>query len=133
MGRYPKPPGTTRRPDRQHWRTLDAAPPDVPPLPEREDGETWTPEAVRAWESWWSSPMASAWLDADAVAVRRAVRLVDDAQRGRRGTDAALVALVDRLGLTPAGRLRLQWIAEPQRSPAPVMAMPERRDPRESA
>jgi hypothetical protein len=132
VGRYPKPPGTTRRPDRQHWRVLDAAPGAVPPMPERHDGEAWTAEAVQTWDAWWRSSMASAWLEADAVAVRRAVRLVDDAQRGRRSADTALVALLDRLGLTPAGRLRLQWIAEPQCPAAPVVALPARSgDPRE--
>jgi hypothetical protein len=132
MGRYPKPPGQTRRPERHHWRVLDAAPGDVPPMPEREDGEAWTAEAVLSWAAWWSSPRASAWLEADSVAVRRAIRLVDDAQRGRRGADSALVALLDRLGLTPAGRLRLQWIAEPQRTAAPVVILPVRGgDPRD--
>src|SRR5215207_1510988 len=84
MGRYPKPPGQTRRPDRQYWRVLDPATGDVPPMPEREDGGSWTPEAERSWEAWWRSPMATAWLEADTVAVRRAIRLVDDAQRGQR-------------------------------------------------
>jgi hypothetical protein len=71
--------------------------------------------------------MATAWIEADAVALGRAIRLVDDAARGRRGTDAALLSLLDRLGLTPVGRLRLQWLAEPEaKSPATVMALPKR-------
>jgi hypothetical protein len=115
MGRLPKPPDQVRRPDRQRWRRLDApSNPDVPALPEPIDGGEWTAEAVTTWGEWWRSPMATAWIEADAVALRRALRLVDDAARGRRRTDSALVALLDRLGLTPAGRLRLQWLAEPE-------------------
>jgi hypothetical protein len=107
MGRYPKAPGQTRRPERHHWRTLDAAPGGMPPLPERHDGGGCTVEALTTWREWWTSAMASAWIEADGVALRRAIRLVDDAQRGLRRTDSALVALLDRLGLTPSGRLRL--------------------------
>src|SRR3954466_15483288 len=114
MGRYGKPPGTVRRPNRQHWRELSAAPAVVaPPLPERYDDADWTPEARRAWAAWWASPMAAMWLAADRGALRRAPWLVDDAERGRRGTDRALLALLDRLGLTPSGRLRLQWLVRP--------------------
>ena len=101
-------------------------------MPARDDGREWTAEAVTTWGEWWRSPMATAWIEADQVALRRALRLVDDAARGRRGTDSALVALLDRLGLTPAGRLRLQWLAEPERkSPALVVALPTRGDPRD--
>jgi hypothetical protein len=132
VGRLPKPPDQVRRPERQRWRRLDApTSPDVPALLEREDGAEWTAEAVATWGEWWASPMSSMWLEADAVALRRAIRLVDDAARGRRGTDAALVALLDRLGLTPVGRLRLQWMAEPEpKRPAIIVALPARGDPR---
>jgi hypothetical protein len=132
MGRYAKAPGTVRRPSRQHWRELsDPADATAPPLPERYDGGDWTPEARRAWSSWWASPMASAWIPSDAVVLRRAIRLLDDAERGRRGTDTALLALLDRMGLTPSGRLRLQWLvkAEPA-EPAPVVPLKPSRDPR---
>jgi hypothetical protein len=50
MGRLPKPPDQVRRPERQHWRRLDApARADVPPLPERHDHDGWTAEAGHAW------------------------------------------------------------------------------------
>lgn len=45
--------------------------------------------------------MAGQWIEADTVAIRRALRLVDDAARGKPGSHAALTALEDRLGLTP--------------------------------
>jgi hypothetical protein len=130
MGRYPVGPGQTRRPDRHHWRRLEpTTAPTVPPMPERDDGREWTPEAIRAWREWWSSPVRGAWIACDEVALRRAVRLVDDIQRGRRGLDGALLALLDRLGLTPAGRLRLQWLIEPH-AVAAVEPAPRSDDPR---
>jgi hypothetical protein len=96
MGRLPKPPHQVRRPERQRWRRLDApTDPNVPALPEREDGAEWTREAVTAWEAWWRSPMATAWIEADAVALGRAIRLVDD--------DRGLPTLVPPL---PAARVR---------------------------
>jgi hypothetical protein len=51
--------------------------------------------------------------------------------RGQRGTDVALLALLDRLGLTPAGRLRLQWLIAPRPVSSPVVeAAPRSDDPR---
>jgi hypothetical protein len=128
VGRYSKARGETRRPERHHRRTLPASPAlEAPPMPERADGLDWTAEAERAWTAWWRSPMASAWIASDAVVVRRALRLVDDAERGRRGTDSALLALLDRLGLTPSGRHRLQWLIGPT-EPAPAVKIAPRRD-----
>jgi hypothetical protein len=84
-----------------------------------------------AWAEWWSSPMASAWIDADQVALRRAVRLVDAEARGDTSASAPLTALEDRLGLSPMARRRLQWEVERSREPAPVVALPVRTsDPR---
>jgi hypothetical protein len=98
-------------------------------MPERDDGADWTAEAVRAWAASWSSPVCGAWIECDEVALRRAVRLVDDTARGRRGLDGALLALLDRLGLTPAGRLRLQWLIEPHAVANPNVE-PRADDPR---
>jgi hypothetical protein len=133
MGRYPTGPGQTRRPDRHRWlRVAPTTTLDTPALPERHDGGEWTAEALDAWSAWWASPMASAWIASDAVALRRAVALVDAGARGRRGTDGALLAILDRLGLTPAGRLRLQWQIGPQpvASPPSFDPAPRADDPR---
>jgi hypothetical protein len=100
-------------------------------MPDRDDGGEWTAEAVRTWREWWSSPVRGAWIECDEVALRRALRLVDDTARGRRGLDGALLALLDRLGLTPAGRLRLQWLIEPRAVSLPdVDGVPDLHDPR---
>jgi hypothetical protein len=70
--------------------------------------------------------MAPLWIEADTVAIRRALRLVDASARGIRGADAALTQLEDRLGLTPKARRYLQWEARPISTPAPVMALAPR-------
>ena len=76
--------------------------------------------------------MAAQWLEADTVAIRRALRLVDASARGERGADTALTQLEDRLGLTPKARRYLQWEARPMTTPAPVVALaPRSDDPRE--
>jgi hypothetical protein len=53
--------------------------------------------------------MAVVWLEADKVALRRALRLVDDIAAGLSTEHGALTALEDRLGLTPKARRLLQW------------------------
>jgi hypothetical protein len=74
--------------------------------------------------------MADAWIASDGVALRRALRLVDDLSVGRSSDHGALTALEDRLGLTPLARRRLQWEIA-QVTPAPVVALPVRDgDPR---
>ena len=75
--------------------------------------------------------MAAAWIDADAVVLRRALRLVDDLAVGQSGDHAALTALEDRLGLSPKGRRALAWEVE-RAQPAPIVKLIDARpDPRE--
>ena len=56
--------------------------------------------------------MAGAWIDADAVALTRALKLLDDLAVGRCSDHAALTALEDRLGLSPKSRRALAWEVE---------------------
>jgi hypothetical protein len=77
-------------------------------MPSKRRGK-WTNEAKSAWLEWWASPMARVWLEADKVALRRALRLVDDIAAGLSTEHSALTALEDRLGLTPKARRHLQW------------------------
>ena len=69
-------------------------------------------------------PMAGAWLEADTVALRRALRLVDEVARGNTAASSPLTALEDRLGLSPLARRRLQWeIDRAGAQPAPVITL----------
>ena len=68
------------------------------------------------WEAVWRSPMAHAYLDADALVLVRLAHMVDLASRGE--ANAALLSetrqLEDRLGLSPMARRRLEWdVASP--------------------
>jgi hypothetical protein len=116
MATLPAPPGQRRKTKLGSgvWRTLVPADVPVPPMPSPPRDRRWTQEAKSAWTAWWSSPMAGQWLEADQVALRRALRLVDDAARGVRGAHTALTQLEDRLGLTPKARRYLMWEARPE-------------------
>jgi hypothetical protein len=111
MAPPPKPPSNRRKPIEAHqWRYLQDGPSGIepPPMPSKRRGK-WTNEAKSAWLEWWASPMAVVWLEADKVALRRALRLVDDIAAGLSTEHGALTALEDRLGLTPKARRLLQW------------------------
>jgi hypothetical protein len=76
--------------------------------------------------------MAGAWIEADGVALRRALKLVDDIAVGRSSDHAALSALEDRLGLTPKARRQLTWeIERAPTKPGEVVPIDSRRDPPE--
>jgi hypothetical protein len=110
MAPLPKPPGQRRRerPSSAPWVRLAPVVNAAPAMPEAPDGG-WVNEAVRAWSAWWASPMSAAWIEADEVALRRALRLVHASAKGDTAASSALTALEDRMGLTPLARRRLQW------------------------
>lgn len=118
MGQIPpKPDGHKRRRNlaAHEWKYLPQGSSGVepPPLPTKSSKRgPWTNDAKSAWLEWWASPMARVWVEADKVALRRALRLVDDIAAGRGAEHAALTALEDRLGLTPKARRMLQWEIE---------------------
>lgn len=107
----PKPDGQRRRRNlgAHEWRYLPDGPSGIDPPPMPTKRGNWSNEAKRAWLVWWASPMARVWTEADTVALRRALRLVDDITGGRNSDHAALTALEDRLGLSPKSRRLLQW------------------------
>lgn len=137
MASTPKPPGKSRRRNLadHEWRYLpdEASGVEAPPMPAKNRRGPWGNDAKLAWREWWASPMARVWLESDKIALRRALRLVDDIARGRSCEHAALTALEDRLGLTPKSRRHLQW--EIDRSTAreitsPSPPLPPDADPR---
>src|SRR5262245_38579337 len=113
MPQTPKPPDQKRRRNlgQHEWRYLRDGPSGIepPPMPGKNRRGPWTVDAKSAWLEWWASPMAGVWVEADKVALRRALRLVDDIAAGRCAEHSALTALEDRLGLTPKARRMLQW------------------------
>jgi hypothetical protein len=134
MGPTPKPPGQRRRRNltAPAWRTLPAhADLGVPAMPSPSPRRRWSRAAVEAWREWWSSPTAAVWIEADAVSLRRALKLVDDLAVGRSFDHVALTALEDRLGLSPKSRRALAWEVE-RAQPAPVVVLVDaRHDPRQ--
>jgi hypothetical protein len=113
MAPPPKPDGQKRRRNlaAHEWRYLPdgASGIEPPPMPAKNRRGAWTNDAKLAWAEWWASPMARVWVEADKIALRRALRLLDDIAAGRSAEHAALTALEDRLGLTPKARRNLQW------------------------
>lgn len=113
MPNTPKPDGHSRRTRRTaQFAYLAAGNSGItaPPMPKKTGVRgPWTTDAKIAWLEWWASPMATAWIEADKIALRRALRLLDDIAAGRSEAHSALTALEDRLGLSPKARRALQW------------------------
>ena len=80
----------------------------IPPLAGE---ESFSPSTRAWWETVWSSPMASQYLDVDVVPLTRLAVLVDRAGRGELPERALgeLRLLEDRYGLSPVSRRRLGW------------------------
>lgn len=115
---------------RQNRTSRQILPPEgpesVPALP----GRSKMLASTRAWwEAVWRSPMAHAYIEADALALQRLAQMIDLAARGE--ANAALLTeirqLEDRMGLSPMARRRLEWEIGP---PADVKPLPSPR-PRE--
>jgi hypothetical protein len=112
MAPQPKPPGQRRRRNagQSQWKTLPAEGrrrDDMPELP----GEDWLESTIEWWNTLWTSPMATAWEDADVDSIVRLARMRDDFHRGELPVSAfgAMQALEDRFGLSPKSRRSLQW------------------------
>lgn len=90
---------------------LDAGGRSAPPLPEA----VWSEEIISWWETIWSAPMASQYLDADVASLVRLARLKQSllSDDVAFGVLAEIRQLEDRFGLSPLARRRLEWqIAE---------------------
>ncbi len=63
------------------------------------------------WKTIWASPMASEWIDADVLVLRRLAVLVDLAYRGEASSTvlSEIRQLEDRFGMSPMARRRLEW------------------------
>lgn len=102
MGPPPNP-NARRRNDRSAgFRTLpERCSRPAPPCPLR------SKRARGVWESWWSSPMAEEWHEADVEWLGLALRMLlsDDVQAAKEARQWA-----DRFGMSPLARLRNRWL-----------------------
>lgn len=99
-------PNVRRRNKSSEWTTLGASTRKPPKLP----GRMWLAASREAWATWWASPMASQWLDADVPLLLVAIRCYDMLLRtGDPKFTAELRQLGDRFGLHPLGRQRNRW------------------------
>lgn len=79
----------------------------MPELP----GDEWLNSTVQWWNTIWTSPMATTWVDADVDSILRLAHMRDEFHRDQLPVSAfgAMQALEDRFGLSPRARRALQW------------------------
>lgn len=120
-----KPPGQRRRRnvDQAQWNKLpsEGRKGRAPKLPERE----WLKSTVGWWQTIWSSPMATVWLDADVESLVRLAILKDEFMRGDMNSSSlpAMQQLEDRFGLSPKARRALQWEVQQSEHQAKVVQL----------
>jgi len=135
-GPPPKDPQTRQRRNRKPSAAALSAAPSARnrPLPARDDGAPWHPQAIALWTEAWASPMAHEYLEADIPGL---LVLVDLTQlywtRPSAKTAAELRQQRIAYGLDPMARRRLQWEvarAEAARRPDPQPSAKRAADPR---
>lgn len=94
--------GTARRANAPKW--TKGAGRDAPPWPATKP----TKVELDRWRLLWGTEAAAQWVDGDAPAIARVVKLQLECERadGRLGAFGALVALEDRFGLSATARRR---------------------------
>lgn len=99
----PLPTGHARRANAPQW-TKRADGREAPPWPSTKP----TKRELDRWALLWGSEAAAQWVDADAPAIARIVRLQIECESatGRLGAFGALVSLEDRFGLSATARRR---------------------------
>lgn len=113
----PKAPGqrVRRNLEQSKWRTLPAGgrAEKAPSLPAKKPG--WLKATRDWWTTVWSSPMATAYADADVDGLVRLARLKDEFARGKLPISglSAIQTLEDRYGLNPKSRQQMLWQIEP--------------------
>jgi hypothetical protein len=77
------------------------------------------PAAVEAWQTWMRSWPAAHWTPGDLPALRVAIRLYDQVERGKFPRAAELRMWLDTLGISPKGQQDRRWRA-PEHPPKPT-------------
>lgn len=84
--------------------------PDLPDHPQIQNGLQWEELTLAWWQSVWSSPMASQYLESDYFTLLRLAVLQDKFWKKPSNTVAAEIRMLERdFGLSPLNRKRLEW------------------------
>jgi hypothetical protein len=130
MAPLPKPPGQRVRRNKEQgsWKELpeQGSSSPAPPLPTKKPA--WRKSTRDKWEKLWASPMATAYVEADQVALERMAMLWDEIDRGEVGNGrlSAVQKLEDQFGISPKARRALQW----EITKAEVVDLPQKRSER---
>lgn len=111
-GPAPKNPATRQRRNRKPTASsLAAAVAASPrPIPDRDDGASWHPQALALWTEAWASPMADEYLEADIPGLLVLIDLTHLYwQKPSAKTAAELRQQRIAYGLDPMARRKLQW------------------------
>lgn len=135
-GPPPKNPATRQRRNRKPSAAALSAAPSARnrPLPARDDGSAWHPQAIALWIEAWASPMADEYLEADIPGLLILVDLTH-LYWSRPSAKTASELRQQRIayGLDPMARRRLQWeVARAEAVRQPKSTTPTKRtaDPR---
>ena len=82
----------------------------APELPESD----WLEVTVEAWQTWWASPQATQWHDADLPTLYLMAAVYQSAMLGDPKAMTEFRQMADRFGLSPLARLRNRWLVEPE-------------------
>src|SRR4051812_1508453 len=110
-GTAPKPTHLRARTNRKPGAAVIEKPmhPTIPTIP-NPDKRMWHPLTEAAWETAWTSPMASQWIETDRDALGRLALLWDEFYRRPNANTMKEIRLQGALfGLSPVDRSRLQW------------------------
>lgn len=120
------PPKKSRRrrnpPAAGEWTVLGDPPAKRPPLPRPYPRGGYHPQTKAEWKTWWASPVASMWAEADHGLVVTLLRMVDSFWRGEASVSliAEIRVTKNTLGLTPVGRQQRRWLLPDEAPLAPV-------------
>lgn len=110
--------------------------PRTDPAPEL-PGDHWSPATRTAWATWWGSPAATQWTDADLPSAVAMASAYEGAVAGDPKAMAEFRQWADRFGLSPLARIRNGWrlaglSAASEAAPPSLRSVPLDRDQRPS-
>ena len=107
------------------WTVLGDPPEKRPPLPRPYPKGGWSPTAKAEWKEWWSSPVASKWIDTDVSNAELLLRMIHNWDSPTVTQAREIRLWKSGLGLTPRGRRYLGWLLPDEAPSAPVVPIEE--------